>query len=318
MTALFPKIKPFNSFKLKVSDLHTLHVEEAGTQGATPVVFIHGGPGGGIEPSHYQNFDPERWHIIHFDQRGAGQSTPHACLEANTTWDLVADIETIRNKMELENWHVFGGSWGSTLALAYAIKHPSSVLSLTLRGIFMLRKSEIDWYYQAGAHNIYPDAWEHYLAPIPENERENLVPAYYKRLTSDDLDVRLQAAKAWSVWEGSTSKLLPDPQKKADFEEEKFATAFARIECHYFINGGFFETDAWILENVYKIRHIPSVIVQGRYDMPCPMRSAWDLHKAWPEAEFHMIDDAGHASSEPGIASALVEATNGWLTSSPP
>lgn len=314
MTALFPKLKPFNSFQLQVSRLHTLHVEEAGTKGATPVVFIHGGPGGGIEASHYQNFDPKRWHIIHFDQRGAGQSTPHACLDENTTWDLVADIETIRKRMNFDKWHVFGGSWGSTLALAYAIEHPDQVLSLTLRGIFMLRKSEIDWYYQAGAHNIYPDAWEDYLAPIPENERGDLVSAYHKRLTSENPAIQLEAAKAWSVWEGSTSKLLPDAEKIADFGKDAFATAFARIECHYFINGGFFETDAWILENVDKIRHIPAVIVQGRYDMPCPMRSAWDLHKAWPEAKFHIVQDAGHASTESGIARALVDATNGWVS----
>ena len=310
MKQLYPEIEPYNEFDLKVSDLHTIHVEESGNPKGKPVIFLHGGPGGGIEPIYRQYFDPEKWRIIIFDQRGCGKSTPHAELRENTTWDLVADIEQIREHLEVDKWVVFGGSWGSTLSLSYAITHPDRCKGLVLRGIFMIRKKEIDWFYQEGTSNIYPDAWEHYLKPIPEDERHDLVAAYYKRLTSEDENVRIEAAKAWSVWEASTSKLFQSEDFLHQFEEPKVAEAFARIECHYFINSGFFKTDEWLLENVDNIRHIPAVIVQGRYDVVCPMVSAWELHQAFPEADFEIVQDAGHSMTEEGIAAKLVEYTD--------
>ena len=310
MKQLYPEIEPYNKFDLKVSNLHTIHVEESGNPNGKPVIFLHGGPGGGIEPIYRQYFDPEKWRIIIFDQRGCGQSTPHAELRENTTWDLIADIEKIREHLEIDKWVVFGGSWGSTLSLSYAITHPDRCKGLVLRGIFMIRKKEIDWFYQEGTSNIYPDAWEHYLKPIPEDERHDLVAAYYKRLTSEDENVRIEAAKAWSIWEASTSKLLQSEDFLHQFEEPKVAEAFARIECHYFINSGFFKTDEWLLENVDKIRHIPAVIIQGRYDVVCPMVSAWELHQAFPEADFEIVQDAGHSMTEEGIAAKLVEYTD--------
>ena len=310
MKQLYPKIEPYNQFDLKVSGLHTIHVEESGNINGKPVIFLHGGPGGGIEPVYRQYFDPEKWRIIIFDQRGCGQSTPHAELQENTTWDLIADIEKIRQHLEIDKWVVFGGSWGSTLSLSYAITHPDRCKALVLRGIFMIRKKEINWFYQDGTSNIYPDAWEHYLRPIPEDERHDLVAAYYKRLTSNDDSVRIEAAKAWSIWEASTSKLIQSEESIHAFEDAKVAEAFARIECHYFTNRGFFDTDEWLLENVNKIRHIPAVIVQGRYDVVCPMVSAWELHRAFPEADFEIVQDAGHSMTEEGIASKLVEYTD--------
>ena len=310
MKQLYPKIEPYNQFDLKVSDLHTIHVEESGNINGKPVIFLHGGPGGGIEPVYRQYFDPEKWRIIVFDQRGCGQSTPHAELQENTTWDLIADIENIRQHLEIDKWVVFGGSWGSTLSLSYAITHPDRCKALVLRGIFMIRKKEINWFYQDGTSNIYPDAWEHYLRPIPEDERHDLVAAYYKRLTSNDDSVRIEAAKAWSIWEASTSKLIQSEESIHAFEDAKVAEAFARIECHYFTNRGFFDTDEWLLENVDKIRHIPTVIVQGRYDVVCPMISAWELHRAFPEADFEIVQDAGHSMTEKGIAAKLVEYTD--------
>lgn len=310
MKQLYPKIEPYNQFDLKVSDLHTIHIEESGNINGKPVIFLHGGPGGGIEPVYRQYFDPEKWRIIVFDQRGCGQSTPHAELQENTTWDLIADIEKIRQHLEIDKWVVFGGSWGSTLTLSYAITHPDRCKALVLRGIFMIRKKEINWFYQDGTSNIYPDAWEHYLRPIPEDERHDLVAAYYKRLTSNDDSVRIEAAKAWSIWEASTSKLIQSEESIHAFEDAKVAEAFARIECHYFTNRGFFDTDEWLLENVDKIRHIPTVIVQGRYDVVCPMISAWELHRAFPEADFEIVQDAGHSMTEKGIAAKLVEYTD--------
>ncbi len=310
MKQLYPKIEPYNQFDLKVSDLHTIHVEESGNINGKPVIFLHGGPGGGIEPVYRQYFDPEKWRIIVFDQRGCGQSTPHAELQENTTWDLIADIEKVREHLEIDKWVVFGGSWGSTLSLSYAITHPDRCKALVLRGIFMIRKKEINWFYQDGTSNIYPDAWEHYLRPIPEDERHDLVAAYYKRLTSNDDSVRIEAAKAWSIWEASTSKLIQSEESIHAFEDAKVAEAFARIECHYFTNRGFFDTDEWLLENVDKIRHIPTVIVQGRYDVVCPMISAWELHRAFPEADFEIVQDAGHSMTEKGIAAKLVEYTD--------
>ena len=310
MNTLYPAIEPYNEFKLNVTDLHTIHVEESGNPEGKPVVFLHGGPGGGIEPIYRQYFDSDKWRIIIFDQRGCGKSTPHAELQENTTWDLVADIETIRKHLEIDKWVVFGGSWGSTLSLSYSIIHPDRCKGLVLRGIFLIRKKEIDWFYQNGASNIYPDAWEKYLKPIPDNEQNDLVSAYYKRLTSSNESIRLEAAKAWSIWEASTSKLFQSENNLHQFEEPKIAEAFARIECHYFVNGGFFEYENWILNNVGKICHLPTVIIQGRYDVVCPMVSAWELHKVLPNADFEVIKDAGHSMSEKGIASKLIEYTD--------
>lgn len=310
MREFYPSIEPYNQGTLKVSDIHTLYYEQCGNPQGKPVVLLHGGPGGGCSPFYRQYFDPQKWRVILFDQRGAGKSTPRAELRENTTWDLVSDIEKIRIHLNIENWFVFGGSWGSTLALAYSETHPERCNGLILRGIFLVRKKEINWFYQEGASNIYPDAWEEYLKPIPEAERGDLVAAYYKRLTSDDPKIRLEAAKAWSIWEGSTSKLIQNQGSIAGFGSSHFAEAFARIECHYFINNAFFESEDFLLKNVDKIRHIPGAIVQGRYDIPCPVVSAWELHKAWPEAELIIVPDAGHSMTEPGIRSALIEATD--------
>jgi proline iminopeptidase len=306
---LFPPIEPYDEFSLKVSDIHTLHVEECGNPDGRPILFLHGGPGGGIEPSYRQYFNPDRWRIVLFDQRGCGKSTPFAELRENTTWELVSDIEKIRAHLAIDRWVVFGGSWGSTLSLAYAETHSDRVKALILRGIFMLRRKELLWFYQEGASYIFPDAWEHYLKPIPEEERGDLIQAFYRRLTSDDPQVRLEAAKAWSIWEGSTSKLCPDQKLIERFSGDRFAEAFARIECHYFVNRGFFDPDDQLLRNAHRIRHIPGVIVQGRYDVVCPMFSAWDLRRAWPDVEFQLIEDAGHSMTEPGIRSTLIEYT---------
>lgn len=310
MRQLYPPIEPYSRGMLPVSSLHTLYYEEAGSPSGRPVVFLHGGPGGGTISLYRQFFDPTKWRIILFDQRGCGQSTPHAELAENTTWDLVADIERLRSHLSISKWTVFGGSWGSTLALAYAQTHPDSCNSLILRGIFMLRPKEIQWFYQSGASNIFPDAWEGYLAPIQSEERSDLVTAYYNRLTSEDATIRETAAKAWSIWEASTSKLIPAPDLVERFGEGSFADAFARIECHYFINGGFFDNPNQLLDNIDTIRHIPTVIVQGRYDVVCPMVSAWELHRLWPESELIVVNDAGHSATEPGITSALIEASD--------
>ena len=285
---LYPKAKVFNSFNLKVSKLHTIFIEESGNKNGKPVIFLHGGPGGGISSTYRQYFNPDEWRIIMFDQRGCGQSTPFAELNENTTWDLVSDIEKIRNHLQIEKWVVFGGSWGSTLSLAYSQKHPNACKGLILRGIFLVRKKEIDWFYQSGASNVFPDKWESFLAPIPINKRNNLLSAYYDILTGDNQEKKIAAAKAWSTWEGSTVRLILDESFISDFGEEKFAEAFARIECHYFMNNCWFPTDNYLIENIDKIRHIPSVIVHGRYDIICPVVQAWDLHKAWPEADLHL------------------------------
>ncbi|MGQ0618310.1 MAG: prolyl aminopeptidase [Panacagrimonas sp.] len=306
----YPALDPYRIQRLKVSELHELYLEECGNPQGVPAIFLHGGPGGGAEPWHRQFFDPKKYRIVLFDQRGCGRSTPHSELRENTTWDLVADMERIRQLLGIERWLVFGGSWGSTLALAYAERHPDRVSALVLRGIFLLRQREVDWFYQEGASWIYPDAWEHFLAPIPESERGDLVAAYHRRLTGANKAERRAAARAWSIWEGSTSKLMPSSDLVSRFGEDRFAEAFARIECHYFVNRGFFDCDGWLLENAHRIRHIPGVIVQGRYDVVCPMRSAWDLHRAWPEAQFHAISDAGHAASETGTLARLIEATD--------
>ncbi len=310
MRQLYPAIAPYQTGTLQVSDLHTVYFEQSGNPQGKPVVFLHGGPGGGSDPLYRQYFDPKKWRIVLFDQRGCGQSTPHAELRDNTTWDLVSDIEKIRLHLGIEQWVVFGGSWGSTLSLAYSQSHPSACKGLILRGIFLLRQKELRWFYQEGASYIFPDAWEEYLQPIPPADRADLIAAYYQRLTSADRSVRLEAARAWSIWEGSTSKLIPDSGLQQRFGDSSFADAFARIECHYFVNKGFFETEDQLLKNCDRIRHLPIVIVQGRYDVVCPMISAWELHQALPEAEFMVIPDAGHSMTEPGIRSALIETSD--------
>ncbi|MGK7926027.1 MAG: prolyl aminopeptidase [Spirulina sp.] len=314
MRELYPPIEPYREDKLKVSDLHTLHYEESGNPRGKPVIFLHGGPGGGIEPIYRQYFNPQGWRIIIFDQRGCGRSTPHAELRENTTWHLVGDIEKLREHLGIEKWVVFGGSWGSTLSLAYSQTHPDRCTGLILRGIFMLRRKELSWFYQEGASYIFPDAWEAYLKPSPPAERDYLLTAYYRRLIDEDLATRQEAAKAWSVWEASTSKLFVSDNLKERFSEDGFADAFARIECHYFINQGFLESENQLFDNVDRIRHIPAAIVQGRYDVVCPMMTAWELHQVWPEAEFRVIPDAGHSVTEPGIRSALIEISDRFLS----
>jgi proline iminopeptidase len=312
--ALYPPIRPYRTGRLPVSALHELYFEQSGNPKGKPVVFLHGGPGGGTDPKMRRFFNPRRYRIVLFDQRGCGKSTPHASLEENTTWDLVADIERLREHLGIDRWQVFGGSWGSTLALAYAQRHPKRVTGMVLRGIFLLRRSELEWFYQNshGAAALYPDLWERFVAPIPEDERYDMMRAYYRRLTSSDTRERNVAARAWSIWEAATSHLLSDPADIAKFKVAKYAAAFARIECHYFVNGGFLDSDDQLLRDVALIRKIPCVIVQGRYDLICPMRSAWDLHRAWPRSKLVIVPDAGHSAFEPGIAKALRQATDGF------
>lgn len=308
---LYPALEPYRTGFLETSSVHRLYFEESGNPDGKPVVFVHGGPGGGTSADHRRFFDPAAYRIILFDQRGCGRSTPHASIEENTTWHLVEDMEHLRARLGIDRWQVFGGSWGSTLALAYAQKHPQRVTELVLRGIFLLRREEIRWYYQEGASNIFPDAWERYLEPIPEAERGDLVKAYHARLFHPDPAVRLPAARAWSMWEGATSRLLVDPELIARLGEPYFAEAFARIECHYFVNEGFIE-QGQLLRDAHLIAHIPCVIVQGRYDVVCPMRSAWDLSKALPAARLVIVPDAGHSAGETGITERLVEATDAF------
>lgn len=312
----YPAIEPYRSGTLSVSKLHTIYFEESGNPEGKPALFVHGGPGGGTDPRHRRFFNPARYRIILFDQRGCGRSTPHACLEENTTWDLVLDMERLREHLGIDRWLVFGGSWGSTLALAYAEAHPQHVSELVLRGIFLLRKWEIDWFYQEGASRLFPDAWQHYLEPIPPAERGDLLAAYHRQLTSTDRSQALAAARAWTIWEASTSCLIQDTDLIHRMADGDFATAFARIECHYFKNRGFFEKETQLLDNVSAIRHLPGVIVQGRYDVVCPAKSAWDLSKAWPEAELVIVPDAGHAAMEPGTLDALVRATDRFAVQS--
>jgi len=310
MTTLFPPIEPYNHGWLSVGDGHEIYYEESGNPTGKPCLFVHGGPGGGASPAARQFFDPDKYRIVLFDQRGCGRSKPHASIEANTTWHLIDDIELIRQTMGIDRWLVFGGSWGSTLSLAYAQSHPERVTELVLRGIFLLRAQELQWFYQHGASELYPDAWQHYLAPIPDAERHDLISAFHSRLTSEDPEVRLSAARAWSVWEASTSFLIQNEDFMAQLDEPEAALAMARIECHYFVNGGFFESPNQLIEAVDRIRHIPCVIVQGRYDVVCPPTTAWDLHRAWPEADFKLITNAGHSAFDPANTAALIEATN--------
>jgi proline iminopeptidase len=308
----YPAIEPYNSGFLRVSDVHEIYFEESGNPRGKPAVFLHGGPGAGTDARMRTFFDPKIYRIVLFDQRGCGKSRPHASLVDNTSWHLVADLEKLRTHLGIDRWQVFGGSWGSTLALLYAESHPEQVTELVLRGIFLLRKWEIEWFYQnpGGAGALYPDLWEKYVEPIPESERGEMITAYYKRLTSADPEVLRAAAKAWSIWEGATSFLHLNPRYVAKFQEDDYAAAFARIECHYFVNRGFMRTDNQLIEDVQRIRHIPAVIVQGRYDVICPMKSAWDLHRAWPEAALKIVPDAGHSAFEQGNLHELVSATD--------
>ncbi|MEM7740772.1 MAG: prolyl aminopeptidase [Pseudomonadota bacterium] len=312
LKSFYPPLEPYLRAQMQVSPLHEIYYEASGNPDGKPVVVCHGGPGGGSTPSMRRYFDPERYHIILFDQRGCGRSTPHAELRENSTWDLVEDMERLRQKLGVAQWQVFGGSWGSTLALSYALKHPSKVSELVLRGIFTLRRAELLWFYQEGASWMYPEAWEAFIKPIPEGERSDLMTAYQKRLLSDDRAARLEAAKAWSVWEGSTVSLVPSRERMDSFAGERFALAFARIENHYFCNGGFFDEDDWIIANARQLEGIPGTIVQGRYDVVTPAKTAYELHKAWPGSMLKMIGDAGHAASEPGIVDALIKATDSY------
>ncbi|KZW04445.1 proline iminopeptidase [Exidia glandulosa HHB12029] len=308
---VYDGIVPYEEGKLTVSDVHTLYYEVSGNPNGTPVVYLHGGPGGGVGPNDRKYFNPIKYKIVLFDQRGSGKSTPVASVEQNTTWDLVEDIERLRKHLGIEEWVVFGGSWGSTLSLAYAQTHPERVKALILRGIFLLRKSELEFFYQNGTSHLFPDAWEEFVAPIPEEERGDMMQAYHKRLFSSDPAVQLNAARAWSKWEMSTSRLQVAEEDLARVESDDFANAFARIENHYFVNEGFMRQGQLLeKQSIDKIRRIPGVIVQGRYDVVCPATTAWALHRAWPEAELHIVPDAGHSAREPGITKLLIEAAN--------
>jgi proline iminopeptidase len=309
---LFPAIHSDKTWHFPVSDIHTLYIEESGNPEGVPVVFLHGGPGGNCEPGHRRFFNPEEYRIILFDQRGCGKSRPHASLDENTTWDLVEDLEKIRVYLEIENWVVFGGSWGSTLALIYAQAYPQRVLGLILRGIFLSRDEDIQWLFQEGAARIFPEAWQHYLEPIPATEREDMISAYYKRLTSQNEIVRMGAAKAWSIWEGTTATLLPDKDVVDHFSDPHTALSIARIECHYFTNRSFL-SPGQVLDNVHKLNDIPGYIVHGRYDMICPIDQAILLSQHWSNCKLKVIDNAGHAVTEKGISDALVICCNQML-----
>ncbi|MGN7291705.1 prolyl aminopeptidase [Rhizobium sp. SAFR-030] len=309
LRGFYPEIEPYETGFLDVGDGHSVYFERVGTRGAKPAVFLHGGPGGGIGPTQRRLFDPDLYDVILFDQRGCGKSTPNASIEANTTWHLVADIERLREMMGVEQWLVFGGSWGSTLALAYAETHPQRVSELVLRGIYTLTRAELDWYYQFGVSEMFPDKWERFQAPIPQQERHEMMAAYRRRLTGGDRDEQVRAALAWSTWEGETITLLPNPDYSGGFAEPDYALAFARIENHFFVHAGWLE-EGQLLRDAVKLKDIPGVIIHGRYDMPCPAKYAWMLHKAWPKAEFHLIEGAGHAYLEPGILDQLIRATD--------
>jgi proline iminopeptidase len=312
MRGLYPEIEPFDTGVLAVDDRHRLYYEQCGNPDGKPVVMLHGGPGAGCGTKMRRFHDPARYRIVLFDQRGAGRSTPHADLVDNTTWDLVADIEKLREHLQIPRWQVFGGSWGSTLALAYAQSHPGVVTELVLRGIFMLRRWELEWFYQQGASRLFPDAWQHYLEMIPEVERHDLMSAYHRRLTSPDEGIRLAAARAWSIWEASTSFLRQDEAFIRSHEDPHFALSFARIECHYFVHGGFFDVDHQLLRDAHRLHGIPGVIAHGRYDIVCPPQNAWDLHKAWPESKLEYAPTSGHSAFEAELTDILVRATDGF------
>jgi proline iminopeptidase len=308
----YPPLEPYRTGTLRVSDVHALYFEESGNPEGKPVVFLHGGPGGGTDAKQRRFFDPQKYRIVLFDQRGCGKSTPHASLVDNTTWHLVSDIEALRVHLGIERWQVFGGSWGSTLALAYAEEHPVRVSELVLRGIFLLQERELRWFYQWGTSELFPDAWERYVEPIRVEDRSDFIRAYYALLTSEDEEVRRHAAKAWSIWEAATSYLRVNSDYVTRAGEDEFALAFARIECHYFINKGFFRSETQLIDRIGRVRHMPAAIVQGRYDVVCPMVTAWQLHRAWPEADFRIVHDAGHSAYEPGTVHELVSATDAF------
>lgn len=312
METLYPAIKPYVTHSLPVTPPHVLHVEECGEPKGVPVLFVHGGPGSGCESYHRRFFDPEKYRIVLFDQRGAGRSSPHAELVDNTTQALVADMEAVREYLGIDKWVLFGGSWGSTLSLVYAESYPERVHGLILRGIFLCRPEEITWFYQEGANRIFPDLWQDFIRPIPKAERNDLLKAYHQRLTGDDEVGRMAAAKAWSVWEGRTATLQPRKSVVDHFSDPYTALSLARIEAHYFMHNAFLEENQ-ILRDIDRLHDIPATLVQGRYDIICPMQSAWDLHFAWPMSELHIIPDAGHSATEPGIVDALVKATRNML-----
>ena len=312
MRDLYPELDVYDSGMLGVDARHQVYYEQCGNPDGKPVVILHGGPGAGCSAKMRRFHDPKAYRIVLFDQRGSGRSTPHADLVDNTTWDLVADIEALREHLGISRWQVFGGSWGSTLALAYAQAHPSRATELVLRGIFMLRRWELEWFYQDGASRLYPEAWDQYLQAIPEVERSDLISAYHRRLTSHSEATRLAAARAWSVWEASTSLLLPDEAFIDGHKDAHFALSFARIESHYFVHGGFFDVEDQLLRDAHRLHGIPGVIVHGRYDVVCPVQNAWDLHKAWPESRLQISPRAGHSAFEPENASALVDATDSF------
>lgn len=308
MHRLFPEIEPYATQQLAVGRVHRLYIEECGNRDGLPAVFLHGGPGAGCEPYHRRFFDPNRYRIVLFDQRGAGRSTPHASLEDNSTQDLIADMEVIRKRLGIERWVLFGGSWGSTLALAYAETHPERIAGMILRGIFLCRPWEIHWFYQEGANHLFPDHWQEFIAPIPDDERNDLLTAHYRRLTGSDEIARMHSAKAWSLWEGRTATLLNNKSVVDFFGAPHTALSLARIEAHYFMHDSFLSADQ-LLRDAYRLRDIPGYIVHGRYDIVCPLQSAWDLHQAWPQAKLEIVPDAGHSAAEPGITHALIHAT---------
>lgn len=314
LRAAYPAIEPYATGHLDVGDGHRIYYERVGTPGARPAVFLHGGPGGGIDPGHRQLFDPARYDLLLFDQRGCGRSTPHAALEANTTWHLVADIERLRALVGCDSWLVLGGSWGSTLALAYAETYPERVSALILRGVYTVTRAEIDWYYRFGVSQMFPDAWERFVAAIPIDERGDLIAAYRKRLTSDNEAERVQAARAWAIWEGETITLLPRAEIEEIFGDAHFALAFARLENHYFLHDCWLEPDQ-LMRNAHRLHGIPGEIIHGRYDMPCPLHTAWELHRNWPGSTLHIVEGAGHAGTEPGILDRLLRATDRFAAS---
>jgi proline iminopeptidase len=311
---LYPSIEPFRQGRLAVSDGHEIYFEECGNRHGKPVAIVHGGPGGGCNPTMRRYHDPARYRIVLFDQRGCGRSTPYASLDHNTTWDLVEDMERLRSHLGIDRWQLLGGSWGSTLSLAYAETHPDRVSELILRGIFLLRRAELDWFYTEGCSWLYPEAFESYVQPIPPAERGDMIAAYYRRLTHADTAVQLEAARAWSLWEASTLSLMPDPERLRVFGAEAYALAFARIECHYFINRGFLRSDDQLLADAHRIADVPGTIVHGRYDVVTPAKNAVDLKKAWPKADLRIVPDAGHAMTEPGIIHELLSATRRYAS----